>query len=100
MHIQIVADASGSSQTQLGSHVAEAVVRPAAVDLIQPLDWKPPYAAGAALKRPKKKKTKNKKKTTNPISILSSLHSHFLDVGRGPSALSETKQSNLQPHDS
>lgn len=49
MHIQIVADASGSSQTQLGSHVAEAVVRPAAVDLIQPLDWKPPYAAGAAL---------------------------------------------------
>ena len=29
--------------------------RPAAVALIGPLAWEPPYAAGAALKRPKKK---------------------------------------------
>ena len=30
--------------------------RPAATALIRPLAWEPPYAAGAALKRPKKKK--------------------------------------------
>ena len=30
--------------------------RPAAIALIQPLAWGPPYAEGAALKRPKKKK--------------------------------------------
>ena len=30
--------------------------RPAAIALIQPLTWDPPYAAGAALKRQKKKK--------------------------------------------
>ena len=34
--------------------------RPAAVALIQPLAWEPPYAAGAALKR-QKDKNKNKK---------------------------------------
>ena len=28
--------------------------KPAAVALIQPLVWEPPYAVGAALKRPKK----------------------------------------------
>ena len=32
--------------------------RPAAVALIGPLDWEPPYAVGGALKRPKKKKEK------------------------------------------
>ena len=35
--------------------------RPAATALIQHLAWKPPYAKGAALKRPKKKKKKKKK---------------------------------------
>ena len=30
--------------------------RPAATALTRPLAWEPPYAAGAALKRPKKKK--------------------------------------------
>ena len=38
--------------------------RLAATALIQPLDWKPPYATGAAqevAKRPKKKKKKRKK---------------------------------------
>ena len=30
--------------------------RPAAVALIRPLAWEPPYAEGATLKRPKKKK--------------------------------------------
>ena len=34
--------------------------KPAAVALIQPLVWEPPYAVGAALKRPKKQ---NKTKT-------------------------------------
>ena len=32
--------------------------RPVATALIQPLVWGPPYAEGAALKRPKKKKKK------------------------------------------
>jgi len=36
--------------------------RPAAVALIGPLAWKPPHAAGAALKSKKKKKKKVKKK--------------------------------------
>ena len=36
------------SQTWLGSGVAVAVIRP--------LAWKPPYAAGAALEKPKEKK--------------------------------------------
>ena len=35
--------------------------RPAAVALIQPLVWEPPYANGAALKRQKTKKKKKKK---------------------------------------
>ena len=30
--------------------------RPAATALIRPLGWEPPYAAGAALEKPKKKK--------------------------------------------
>ena len=30
--------------------------RPAATPLLQPLAWEPPYAAGAALKRQKKKR--------------------------------------------
>ena len=34
--------------------------RPAAVALIRPLAWEPPYAAGAALKSKKNQKTKNK----------------------------------------
>ena len=33
-------------------------VGPAAVALIQPLAWEPPYAVGAALKRQKNKKQK------------------------------------------
>ena len=35
--------------------------RPAATAWIQPLAWEPPFASGAALKRPKKKKKKKKK---------------------------------------
>ena len=43
---------------QLGSHVATAaaVHGPAATALIGPLAWEPPYAAGAALEKTKKKK--------------------------------------------
>ena len=42
------------SRAQLRSCVAMA--RPAAIAPMSPLDWEPPYAMGAALKRPKKKK--------------------------------------------
>ena len=38
--------------------------RLAATALIRPLAWEPPYAEGAALKRQKKKKTRNKTKKT------------------------------------
>ena len=34
--------------------------RPAAMAPIRPLAWEPPYATGAALKRPKKKINQNK----------------------------------------
>ena len=46
------------SQMGLGYHVAVAVGRPVTAALIQPLDWEPLYAVGAALKRQKKKKKK------------------------------------------
>ena len=38
--------------------------RSAAVTLIEPLAWEPPYAAGEALKRRKKKEKENKRKTS------------------------------------
>ena len=56
--------------------------RPAAVALIRPLAWEPPYALGVALKRPKKKKKKKinrneaicvinrKKKSKHPVHIM------------------------------
>ena len=37
--------------------------RPVATALIRPLAWEAPYAAGAALKRPKKKKKKKNQKS-------------------------------------
>ena len=37
-------------------HCRELWCRPAAVALIRPLAWEPPYAAGVALKRQKKTK--------------------------------------------
>ena len=39
---------------------------PAAAALIRPLAWEPPYAPGAALKKPKKKK-KERKEGRKPI---------------------------------
>ena len=36
-------------------------LRPAAIALIRPPAWEPPYATGAALKRTKDKKKKKKK---------------------------------------
>ena len=36
--------------------------RPGAAAVIQPLAWEPPYAMGMALKRPKQKTNKQKKK--------------------------------------
>ena len=41
-----------------GSDLAWLWHRPATVALIRPLPWKPPHAAGAALKRQKTKKKK------------------------------------------
>ena len=49
------------SQTQIGSGIAVAMAK-AAVALIRPLVWKPPYAAGMALKRKKKKKERKKER--------------------------------------
>ena len=43
------------SQTRLRSSVAVAVSRLAAVALIRPLAWEPPYAMGVALEMIKKK---------------------------------------------
>ena len=45
-------------QTRLGSGVAVAWCRLAAVAPIRPLGWEPPYAMGVALKRQKDKQTK------------------------------------------
>ena len=45
-------------QTRLRSGVTVALGRPAATALIGHLDWEPPYATGAALKRQKDKKKK------------------------------------------
>ena len=44
------------SQTWLGSHIAVALAYAAAIVLIGPLAWKPPYAAGVALRRQKDQK--------------------------------------------
>ena len=44
---------------RLGSHIAVALARPAAVAPIQPLAWEPPCAMGAALKTKKNKNNKN-----------------------------------------
>ena len=41
-------------------------LRPAAVAPIRPLAWEPPYAAGAALKRQKKKVKVKKNNDNNP----------------------------------
>ena len=46
----------------LGSDIAGALHRPVATAPIQPLAWEPPYAAGAALEKSKKKRQKNKLK--------------------------------------
>ena len=46
----------------LGSGIAVAVHRPAAAAAVQPLAWKLPYAASAALKKQKKKKKEKERK--------------------------------------
>ena len=42
--------------------------RPAAVALIRPLAWEPPYAMGAALKRQKQKRTNESKQASKQAS--------------------------------
>ena len=51
---------------QLGSHVAVALVWPAAAALIRPLAWEPPYVVGVAQEKAKRqnKKYKNKDGTS------------------------------------
>ena len=48
-------------QMWLGSGVLWLWCKPAAIPPIQPLAWKPPYAAGMALKRQKNNNNNNKK---------------------------------------
>ena len=44
----------------LGSHVAVAVVRPAATAPLRPLAWEPPDVVGAALEKTKRQKNKKR----------------------------------------
>ena len=59
------------SKTRLGSCIAVALCRPAAVASIWLLAWEPPYAAGAALKS--KSKTKQNKTKQNCLQYFPSL---------------------------
>ena len=43
--------------------------RPAATAPIRPLDWEPPYAAGAGAALEKKKRQKKKKKKKNCVMV-------------------------------
>ena len=60
------------SQTRLGSHVAVAVGRLAAVASVGPLVWELPYAAGVALKS---KKQKNKTKQNHTLIEMKLIYS-------------------------
>ena len=78
--------------------------RPAATAPIRPLAWEPPYAEGAALKRPKEKR----KKRTSKLSHFShcSKTSDYLPLDKiteeeetklGSSAMAQQKQIQLVP---
>ena len=55
--------------------------RPAAAGPILPLAWELPYAAGAALKRPKRKRKERKKKSfSSPLSLPQNLMFLLLSV--------------------
>ena len=57
--------------------------RPAAVAPIRPLAWEPPYAAGAALKRPKKKEREELVRFKFKVTLFSSIlikHLKKLDI--------------------
>ena len=47
---------------------------------IRPLTWEPPYATGAALKRPKKERKKKKKKTHQERRGRQEVHTLALEV--------------------
>ena len=57
LRIQCCHELWGRLQMQLGSHVDVAVARLAAIALIRPLVWEPPYAMSVALKRQTKQKS-------------------------------------------
>ena len=61
-------------------HCCELWCRPAATALVQPLAWEPPYAKGAALKRPKKKKKEREKKEGRKRFYQSSYVYHFGNI--------------------
>ena len=48
-------------QMQLGSHIAVALARPAAIAPTGPLAWEPPHATGAAQEKAKRQKQKTNK---------------------------------------
>ena len=56
--------------------------RPAAVALIRPLAWEPPYAVGVALKRQKTKKERKERKEKKKMHMLEDLteYSHLLNI--------------------
>ena len=56
-------------QRRLGSGIAVVGARVAAIALIRPLAWEPPYAAGEALKRQKTKKKEKRKRKKESESL-------------------------------
>ena len=65
--------------------------RQAAVALIQPLAWKPPYATDAALKRQKRRKKKRRKKLDKVFDMVWRLKDYSPVVRRPSHRLREAK---------
>ena len=66
--------------------------RPAAVALIGPLAWEPPYAAGAAQEMAKRQKESKNLECQRHRRIVTSLQEHKQGTGTP-----ETKSENLKP---
>ena len=67
--------------------------RLAATVLIRPLAWEPPYAAGAALGKAKRKKKKETKILTLGVLIAPTISVHC--VFKGPKTLNESYRVKL-----
>ena len=73
---------------QLGSDVAMAVDRPVATAPIPPLAWEPPCAAGATIKRQKRKKERKREKGKENQTSQVNECSTFLHMGcKSPGSL-------------